>query len=129
MSKKKELLAILITAILSGITSVFLAQTAIFTPNRSLEIIVLLKVFFTSFNTVVLLGISYNYLKIYNEIQTSICRSLLLFSSALLMYAVTSSPLLHVMAGFQIISVGPFTFLPDLFVTAASLVLLHESYR
>jgi hypothetical protein len=36
---------------------------------------------------------------------------------------------MQLLAGFQAITVGPFTYLPDLFATLASVAILHESYK
>lgn len=129
MKSTTELLAVLTTAFLVGIASVLISQIAIFAPSRSLQTVVIIKVFFTSFNTVLLAGLALNYLRIYNDMNTPLSRSLLIFSLALMLYALTSSPLVHVLTGFEVISVGPYTFIPDLFVSFATLVILRESYR
>lgn len=129
MNRNKEIAALGAGAILTAITSVIFAQNAIFSPNRALKTVILLKVFFTSLNVVLLLGLMANYLQIYSSLKTSLSRSLVIFSGALILYAITSSPLIHVLAGFEIISVGPFTFLPDIFVTIATVIILRESYR
>jgi NADH:ubiquinone oxidoreductase subunit 2 (subunit N) len=129
MKEKHEIYAIGITAIITGLISIVLAQNAIFSPSRTLQTAMLLKVMFTSINIVLLLGLTANYLKIYRDMKTPISRSLAMFSSALMLYAVSSNPLIHVLMGFDIISVGLFTFLPDIFVTLAASIILRESYR
>jgi hypothetical protein len=49
---------------------------------------------------------------------------------ALRLYALTSNPLAAVVLGFHpAVSIGPFTFLPDLFAAVAVIVLLYQSYR
>lgn len=129
MKNRTELATILTASLLTATVSVFLAQNAIFTPSTTLKTVVLLKVFFTTLNIVLLLGLVANYLKIYSGLKTPLSKSLVIFSTALMLYAITSSPLTHVLAGFEVISVGPFTFLPDIFVTVATLIILRESYR
>lgn len=60
-------------------------------------------------------------------------RSLLLFSVALLLYALASNPLVWILLGFRRgllgLGIGGFAFLPDLFAAVAVTVLLHQSYR
>ena len=129
MKKRTELASIIIIATITALISVVLARSTIFSPSSTLKTVILIKVFFTTVNSVLLLGLAGNYLKIYNGMKTPLSRSLLAFSTALLFYAVTSSPLTHVLMGFKAISVGAFTFLPDIFVTVATLIILRESYR
>lgn len=129
MKNRTELLTIIAISTITALTSVVLAQTAIFSPSRVLKNVILAKVFFTTLNSILLLGLAGNYLKIYSGMKTPLSRSLLAFSTALLLYAITSSPLTHVLMGFEVISVGAFTFLPDIFVTAATLIILRESYQ
>jgi hypothetical protein len=129
MKKEYELAGLGIGALLTGLTSVIIAQNIIFSPTKTIQTVMLVKVFLTSLNIILLLGLTANYLKIYSSMKTPLSRSLLMFSTALLLYAVSSSPLIHVMLNFEIISIGPFTFLPDIFVTIATAIILRESYR
>jgi hypothetical protein len=129
MKKEYELSALGIGALIAGVLSIVVAEIAIFSPNRTLQTVMLVKVFLTTFNIVLLLGLTANYFKIYSGMKTPLSRSLLMFSTALMLYAVTSSPLTHVIMGFEIISIGPFTFIPDIFVTLATVIILRESYR
>lgn len=129
MKKRTEMIALAVGSIAAAISSVIIAQNVIFSPSRTLQSVMLLKVFFTSLNIVLLLGLVMNYIRIYSGLKTGLSRSLVAFSTALMFYAVTSSPLTHVLAGFDVISIGPFTFLPDIFVTVATVIILRESYR
>lgn len=129
MKPENELITIILSALFTGLVSVIVSQAAIFIPDVQLQTVILMKVFFTSFSAVLLSGLAFNYLRIHREMSTPMSRSLLVFSLALLFYAVTSSPLVHVLAGFEVISVGAFTFLPDIFVAFATLAILRESYR
>lgn len=129
MKKKHEIAALGAGAFLTGLVSIAVAENLIFSTSRTVQTVMLMKVFLTSLNIVLLLGLTVNYLRIYSDMKTPLSRSLLMFSTALLLYAVSSSPLIHALMGFQIISIGPFTFLPDIFVTVASVIILRESYR
>lgn len=87
------------------------------------------KVFFSTLNIGLLTALTLNYFNIYRNLSSKFAQSLLLTSGALLIYAVTSSPLLHVYLGFRGGGLGPFTFIPDIFVSAASMLLLYRSYQ
>jgi len=128
--KSKTLLTVVgLTAFLTALFTSLAASSIFFTANPLLKNVIVAKVFFTSANIVLLAALTQNYFVIYKEMPSPFSRSLLIFSSALMFYAVTSSPILHVILGFESLGIGPFTYLPDMFVTAASSVLLYESYR
>lgn len=117
------------SAVIFAVLTATILQTAIFLPGRTLQSLMLLKIFFTSFNIIILSGLLVNYYKIHMDMPTPMTKTLLIFSGALMLYAVTSSPLIHVIFGFEILTIGPFTFLPDMFASAAALTILYESYR
>ncbi|MBS3760943.1 MAG: hypothetical protein KGY43_05675 [Halodesulfurarchaeum sp.] len=76
-----------------------------------------------------MLAILWNYLRVYRDLPNRFTLSLLLFTVALLLYAVSSNPLLPIILGFRHgTTLGPFMFLPDLFASIASIVLLYQSY-
>ena len=88
------------------------------------------KVFLATFNLLVLLALTGTYLSLYRELPNQFTLSLLLFSAALMLYALASNPLLHLLFGFRGgVALGPFTFLPDAFAAVAVLVLLYQSNR
>jgi len=87
------------------------------------------KLFVSTFNVVVLLALVATYLSIYRDIPNQFTLSLLLFCVALLLYALTSNPLVHVFLGFRGgPQLGLFTFLPDLFAGVAVVALLYQSH-
>lgn len=129
MNKKTELKAILATGLLFAALVTWITNTAITIPGNIANAMFNIKIFLTSFNIIILSGLLVNYIKIYREMPTPTSRSLALFSASLALYAVSASPLIHIIFGFQVISIGPFTYLPDLFVAAASVALLNESYK
>lgn len=114
--------------IFAAITT-FIAQASIFSPIKVAENIVLLKIFLNSFSIILLSGLVVNYGIIYRDLPTSSTRSLIIFSIALLFYAVSASPVVQILFGFNTITLGPFTYLPDLFLATASTVILYESYK
>lgn len=99
------------------------------TPPLSIETIVRTKLFISTFNTVVLLALLSNYISVYRDIPNRFTLTLLLFTVALLLYAISSSPLLPLILGFDLgTALGPFVFLPDAFASIAIVVLLYQSY-
>ena len=132
MNKDTELRTILIGSIIAGLASALLANNVMnfFGHRKLFEEVILAKVFFTSANIVLLSALSINYYRIYSEMSTKMARSLTVFSLALLMYALTSSPLLQALFGIRGgPGLGVFAYIPDLFVSIASGIILYESYQ
>ena len=97
--------------------------------NQGFNSLIQAKIFFSTLNIGLLTALTFNYGKIYQRMTSRFAQSLFLTSGALLVYALTSSPLLHIFLGFKGAGLGPFTFIPDIFVSAASLLLLYRSYQ
>lgn len=132
MNSSRELQAILIGSIIFGVLTAILANSTMnfFGHRRFFENVIIAKVFFTSINIILLSSLSINYYRIYSEMSTNMARSLTIFSLALLMYAITSSPLFQAFFGIRGgPGLGVFSYLPDLFVTIASGIILYESYQ
>ena len=128
MNEKTEFRLVLAIAFVFAALTAWIGRTAVI-GTGFVESVLLVKTFLTSFSIIVLSALVVNYYRIYRDFPTSTARTLMVFSAALLFYALSASPLVHVLAGFQLITVGPFTYLPDLFATAASIAILRESYR
>lgn len=128
MKPRKELKLVLGIAILFATATAWISRTTLL-GSGFVETVILVKIFLTSFSMIALTGLVVNYFRIYTEMPTSTSKTLLIFSAALLFYSVSANPLVQVLFGFQVITVGPFTYLPDLFATAASIAILYESYR
>lgn len=87
------------------------------------------KLFVSTFNVVVLLALVATYVSIYRDIPNQFTLSLLLFCLALLLYALTSNPLVQIYLGFRGgVQLGFFTFLPDVFAALAVVALLYQSH-
>lgn len=88
------------------------------------------KLLVSTFNVVLLVALAYNYVRVYRDLPNPFTMSLVVFTVSLLLYAVTSNPLAAIVFGFRPqVSIGAFTFLPDLFAAVAVVVLLYQSYR
>lgn len=69
------------------------------------------------------------YIDIYRKTKSEFTIGLIVFSTVLLLYALTSNPLMHGALGFHAYGLGPFAMLPDLFTFAALAVLLYLSVK
>lgn len=128
------------TALVVGAAVIVSAAVTVFTqvstfglpghgPPVGLETVIQIKLFVTTFNAIVLLALLWNYVTIYRELPNRFTLSLLVFTVALLLYAVSSSPLLALWMGFShAATLGPFLFLPDAFAGIAVVVLLYQSF-
>lgn len=88
------------------------------------------KLFVSTFNVTVLLALVATYASIYRDIPNRFTLSLILFGVSLLLYALTSNPVVQVYAGVRPNpQLGIFTFLPDLFAGVAVIALLYQSNR
>jgi len=89
--------------------------------------LLLAKIILSSLNSVLLTILLVIYIGIYRETESRFSLGLIMFSIALLLYSLTSNPLIHGLAGFMGSGLGPFTILPDLFTCIASAILLYLS--
>lgn len=122
-----------IAVIISGVISLGVGLSNLGLPTHGplggIETIVRIKLFVTTLNIVVLLALLWNYITVYRDIPNRFTLSLLLFTVALLLYAVSSNPLLPLVLGFRHgTTLGPFMFLPDVFASIAIIVLLYQSF-
>ena len=122
-----------IAAIISGVIalSVGLSNLGLpsHTPPVGIESVIRIKLFVTTLNAVVLLALMWNYIAVYRDLPNQFTLSLLLFTVALLLYAISSNPLLPLLLGFRHgTTLGPFVFIPDGFASIAVIVLLYQSY-
>lgn len=122
-------IAVVISAILSltiGISNLGLPAHE---PPVGFEPIIRMKLFVTSANTLILLALLWNYITVYRDLPNRFTLSLLLFTVALLLYAVSSNPLFPLVFGYSVgTTLGPFVFLPDVFASIAAIVLLYQSF-
>jgi NADH:ubiquinone oxidoreductase subunit 2 (subunit N) len=103
-----------------------------FPPDRwitLLPLLLILKTVLSSVNSILLTILFVIYLEIYQKTKAEFSLGLLIFTMALLIYSITSNPLIHGFAGFRLsgAGLGPFTMLPDLFTCIASAILLYLS--
>ena len=85
------------------------------------------KIVLSSVNIILLTIVLVTYLEIYYKTKSQFSLGLVIFAIALLLYALTSNPLIQGVVGFRLSGLGPFTMLPDLFTCIASAILLYLS--
>lgn len=102
-----------------------------FPPQRPahplLMYFILVKTILSSLNFILLLILLVVYLGLYRKTASQFSFGLVIFSLALLLYSLTSNPIIHRLAGFRGSGLGPFTMIPEIFTFIASVILLYLS--
>ncbi|MFZ7136968.1 MAG: hypothetical protein ACOWW1_00900 [archaeon] len=83
----------------------------------------------SSVNAVLLIFLLAEYLDMYLKLKSEFTLGLILFSLTLLLYALTSNPLLQWAFGYQAFGLGPFAMIPELFTTLSLGVLLYLTLK
>ncbi|SFR51990.1 hypothetical protein [Halogeometricum limi] len=126
----RTLFVTLLGVLVALVATVFTPVLAGRPVDLRLPMLLRVKLFVSTFNVALLVALAYNYVRVYRDLPNPFTMSLVVFTLALLLYALTSNPLAAVLFGFRpTVSIGPFTFLPDLFAAVAVVVLLYQSYR
>jgi len=94
-----------------------------------LELFYKVKTILSSINATLLVFLLATYVDMYRKIRSEFTIGLILFSLILLLYALSSNPLLQWLFGFRAFGLGPFAMLPDLFTTLALVVLLYLTMK
>ena len=98
-------------------------------PPGDIELFYTIKTVISSINATLLVVLLVTYISIYRKTKSEFTIGLIIFSMVLLLYALSSNPLLHGTFGFRAFGLGPFAMLPDLFTCIALLVLLYLSVK
>ncbi len=93
------------------------------------ETLFIIKTIITMINIAISLILIALYLNTYRIIKSDFTMGLVVAMFALLIYAITSNPLLHLGFGYRGYGMGPFTIIPDLFCLIALGVLLNLSLK
>ena len=94
-----------------------------------IELYYTVKVILTTINAALLIFLLAAYLDVYQKIRSPFTIGLMVFSLVLLLYALSSNPLLQRVFGFHAFGLGPFAMLPDLFTFVALAVLLYLTFK
>ena len=123
------------------------SQTSIFEPPRipsdrfnfdpeehasfigDLELFYKVKTMLSTINATLLVLLLATYIDLYKKLKSEFTIGLILFSVILLLYAISSNPLLQRFFGYWAFGLGPFAMLPDLFTTFALVVLMYMTMK
>jgi hypothetical protein len=118
-----------------AIQSVPSQPTSIFEPRPHFDILGDIELFYkiktilSSINATLLVLLLATYVNMYKRIQSEFTLGLIVFSLILLLYALSSNPLLQWLFGYRAFGLGPFAMLPDMFTTLALAVLLYLTMK
>jgi len=98
------------------------------TPG-DIELFYTVKTVISSINVMLLIFLLIGYIDIYRKTKSEFTVGLLIFSMTLLLYALSSNPLIHWLFGFRAFGLGPFAMLPDLFACVALSILLYFTIK
>jgi len=137
MNKSWKPLAILTILIIVSFLAVFWAINYFPIPQprfeyppyrfrpRDMEVYYTLKTVISTINATLLISLFVIYADIYRKVKSEFTIGLMIFTIILLLYALSSNPIIHWIFGFRAFGLGPFAMLPDLFTCAALIVLLY----
>ncbi len=91
------------------------------------ELMVTAKLVISFVNIFLILSLLVIYIDIYRTVRSRFTVGLIVTIVALLVYAITSNPVLQILFGYPISGSGPFLFIPDIFTALAAGVLIYLS--
>jgi len=98
-------------------------------PPGDIELFYTIKTVISTVNVTLVTILLFTYIDVYWKTKSEFTVGLIIFSLVLLLYTVTSNPILQRVFGFVAFGLGPFAMLPDLFACIALSVLLYLSFR
>ena len=94
-----------------------------------IELFYKVKTILSTINATLLVFLLATYVDMYRKLKSEFTFGLLLFSLILLLYALSSNPLLQWLFGYRAFGLGPFAMLPDMFTTLALSILLYLTMK
>lgn len=98
-------------------------------PPWDIELFYTLKTVISTVNATLLVSLLAIYVDIYRKVRSDFTVGLIIFAATLLLYALSSNPIVHWIFGFMAFGLGPFAMLPDLFTCIALIVLLYLALK
>lgn len=98
-------------------------------PSGDLELFYTIKTVISTVNITLVIILLFTYIDIYRRTKSSFTVGLIIFSMILLLYTITSNPILQWPFGFRAFGLGPFAMLPDLFACVALSILVYLSVK
>jgi len=97
-------------------------------PDRVLmDLFLKVKTMVSLVNIVLIISLMLIYRGIYRQVKSQFTLGLIVVMLVLLMYALTSNPLIQILFGYQAQGLGPFAMIPDIFATFGLGLLLYIS--
>lgn len=97
--------------------------------QQGFDLYIIAKTTVTVINIAIAIMLLAIYIGLYRQIKTEFTIGLFIVTFSLLVYALTSNPLIHLLFGFRWTGLGPFILISDLFATLALSVLLYISLK
>jgi MFS family permease len=94
-----------------------------------IEFYYIAKTVVSTINVTLLVFLLLIYADMYRKTRSEFTVGLMIFSAILLLYALTSNPIMMWIFGYRPFGLGPFALLPDLFTFAALIVLVYLSIK
>ena len=94
-----------------------------------IELFYKVKTILSTINATLLVVLFATYIDMYRKLRSEFTIGLIVFSLTLLLYALSSNPLLQWIFGFRAFGLGPFAMLPDLFTTLALVILSYLTMK
>jgi len=94
-----------------------------------IELFYTIKTVVSTVNVTLLIFLLITYMEIYMKTKSEFTIGLMIFSMVMLLYALTTNPLVHWIFGFRAEGLGPFAMLPDVFTCVALAVLLYLTFK
>jgi len=94
-----------------------------------IELFYTIKTVVSTVNATLLIFLLITYSDIYMKTKSEFTVGLVIFSMVLLLYALTTNPLVQWLFGFRAVGLGPFAMLPDLFACVALAILLYLTIK
>lgn len=98
-------------------------------PGEEVQLFFTIHIVISTMNVALSIILLVTYIMLYRKVQLFFTMGLIIFSLVLLLYAITSNPMIFGIFGFQAFGLGPFAFLPDAFTFIALLVLLYLTFK
>jgi hypothetical protein len=98
-------------------------------PPGDIQLYYTVRVVLSTINATLLIFLFSAYLGMYRKVKSDFTLGLMVFSMILLLYALSSNPLVQRSFGFHAFGLGPFAMLPDLFTCVALGVLLYLTFK
>ncbi len=97
-------------------------------PDRVLmDFFLKVKTMVSLVNIVFIISLMFIYRGIYRQVKSQFTLGLIVVMLVLLMYALTSNPLIQILFGYHAQGLGPFAMIPDIFATFGLGLLLYIS--